>query len=136
MSEPAAAPVTTSVRPTAKKSNMRARPRYGAGTVTLTRVALASTTVKYFAWVHDISETGIGLDVLGPLGAGAELIFELKSSGPEQRIRFHARVMHATRVGLFYRLGCRFIKSLQPTTMTAILKQMRGTENGGEAGPE
>ena len=84
------------------------RPRYCCGTVTLTRVALAAADVAYFAWVHDISESGIGLDVLAPMATGVDLVFELKRGAGNDKLRVNAQVIHATAVGPFYRVGCKF----------------------------
>jgi len=59
-------------------ADQRKHRRHCCGKVTLTRLSLPATETPMYAWVHDISETGIGLDVLNPLPAGAELVFELK----------------------------------------------------------
>lgn len=59
----------------------RTCPRYGYGTVTLTRVGLARAGAACFAWIHDLCEHGIGLDVLAPLAAGVNIVVELKRGG-------------------------------------------------------
>jgi hypothetical protein len=105
----------------------RSRPRHACGTITLTRLSLAAIDdASCFAWVHDISENGIGLDVLGRLGAGVDLVFELKGSGENEKIRLHARVIHATRSGKFFRLGCKFTRPLRPAVLETIVRKMRG----------
>ena len=105
----------------------RSRPRHVSGTITLTRMSLAAVDeASYFAWVHDISENGIGLDVLGRLGTGVDLIFELKGSGENEKIRVHAQVIHATRSGKFFRLGCKFTRPLRPAVLETIVRKMRG----------
>jgi hypothetical protein len=112
---------------TADDMDLRSRPRHLCGTIALTRLSLpAAADVTYFAWVHDISEHGIGLDLLGRLGAGVEIIFELKGSGDNEKIRLHAQVVHTTAVGSFYRLGCRFTAPLRPAVLATIVRKMRG----------
>ena len=111
----------------AAESEQRSRPRHTCGTVTLTRLSVsAAADLTYFAWVHDISDSGIGLDVLGKLGAGVEIVFELKGSGDNEKIRLHAQVVHATPVGAFYRLGCRFTTPLRPAVLATITRKMGG----------
>jgi PilZ domain len=106
----------------------RSRPRHLSGTITLTRLSLATVDdASYFAWVHDISESGIGLDVLGRLGAGVDIVFELKGSGENEKIRLHAQVIHATPVGTFFRLGCKFTRPLRPAVLAAVVSKMRGS---------
>jgi PilZ domain len=120
----ALAPVasTTAVIPTVDHRNRR---RQGCGTITLTRLHLAAVDRTYFAWVHDISEEGVGLEVLAPLGAGVDFAFELKRGEDEQKVRLYARVVHATPAGAFYRLGCRFTRPLRPTLLANILEGVR-----------
>jgi hypothetical protein len=109
------------------ESEQRSRPRQLCGTITLTKLSLpAVADVTYFAWVHDISENGIGLDLLGRLGTGVEIVFELKGSGDNEKIRLHAQVIHATPVGSFYRLGCRFTSPLRPSVLATIVGRMHG----------
>lgn len=105
----------------------RARGRHLCGTITLAKLSLpAAAEATYFAWVHDISESGIGLDLLGRVAAGVEIVFELKGSGDSEKIRLHAQVIHATPVGSFYRLGCRFTSPLRPSVLAAIMRKVRG----------
>jgi hypothetical protein len=106
----------------------RSRPRHFCGTITLTRLSLAAVDgASYFGWVHDISDSGIGLDVLGRLGAGVDIVFELKGSGENEKIRLHAQVIHATPVGTYFRLGCKFKRPLRPAVLATILSRMRGS---------
>jgi PilZ domain len=106
----------------------RAQKRHLGGTITLTRLSLTAVDdASYFAWVHDISETGIGLDVLGRLGAGVNIVFELKGSGENEKIRLRAQVIHATPVGSLFRLGCRFTRPLRPAVLATIVRKMTGS---------
>lgn len=109
----------------------RSRQRHCCGTITFTRMSLAAAERTHFAWVHDISEDGIGLEVLGPLAAGVHLVFELKRGDDEKRIRLHARVVHATPAGAFYRLGCRFTRPLRPEVLAHILECIRSPQAAG-----
>jgi hypothetical protein len=111
---------------TADDLDLRSRPRHLCGTIALTKLSLPAAAVTYFAWVHDISESGIGLDLLSRLGAGAEIVFELKGSTDNEKIRLHAQVVHTTAVGAFYRLGCRFMAPLRPAVLATIMGKMRG----------
>src|SRR5260370_31196211 len=105
----------------------RSEPRHLGGTITLTRLSLAAVDdASYFAWVHDISETGIGLDVLGRLRAGVNIVFELKGSRENEKIRLHAQVIYATPVGTLFCLGCRFTRPLRPAVLDTIVRKMRG----------
>lgn len=122
-SVPAAAPTPLCDE---KELEHRSRPRYVSGKITLTRLSLAAVNdATYFAWVHDISDSGIGLDVLGRLGAGVDIVFELKGSSENEKIRLHAQVIHATPVGKFFRLGCKFTRPLRPAVLATIMSKMR-----------
>ncbi len=106
----------------------RTCPRYGYGTVTLTRVGLARAGAACFAWIHDLCEHGIGLDVLAPLAAGVNIVVELKRGGG-LKLRMRAQVVHATPVGSFFRLGCQFKRALRPGVLASILQQMRSPDD-------
>src|SRR5262245_36092467 len=100
MSDVIAHSQTAAERTPAHGVEQRNRPRHCCGTITLTRVSVAGAERTHFAWVHDISEDGIGLDVLGPLAVGTDLIFEMKCGGEEERrVRLYAHVVHATPSG-------------------------------------
>src|SRR5256885_2237818 len=87
-------------------ADQRTHLRHCCGTVTFARLSLPTAKGSLFAWVHDISETGIGLDVLNPLPAGVDLVFELKRD-KQKAIQVHAQVVHSTPTNAFYRLGCK-----------------------------
>ena len=106
-------------------AEQRSRPRHCCGTITLTRLSMPAAERAHFAWVHDVSENGIGLDVLGPLAAGVELVFELQRGDGDEKIRLYARVVHATPAGAFYRLGCRLTRPLRPGVLASILQRVR-----------
>jgi hypothetical protein len=108
----------------ADTQEQRLRPRQLCGTITLIKMSLpAAADTTYFAWVHDISESGIGLDMLGRLGIGVEIALELKGSDDTEHIRLHAKVIHATQVGSLYRLGCRFVVPLRPSVLARIMRK-------------
>jgi hypothetical protein len=120
----AAAALPTPVRDE-KEPEQRSQLRHVCGKITLTRLSLSAVSeAAYFAWVHDISDSGIGLDVLGRLGAGVDIVFELKGSGENEKIRLHAQVIHATPVGKFFRLGCKFTRPLRPAVLATIVSKM------------
>jgi hypothetical protein len=106
----------------------RAQQRHYAGRIFLTRVSLPGTDISYFAWVHDVSETGIGLDLLTPLSPGTDIAFELRGTGTFEKVRVYAQVVHATPVGPFYRLGCRFTLPLRPSVLATIRTRMRSSD--------
>jgi hypothetical protein len=112
-------------------ADQRTQPRYCSGTVTLTRVALSAPEKSYFAWIHDVSEEGVGLDLLSALPVGARLVFEL-SPGMGRPIRFRARVMHTTVAGSFYRVGCKLVRPLRPSVMQDLLRRIRGGDSIGD----
>jgi PilZ domain len=114
--------------PAPDQAEQRARPRYACGSVTLARLALSATEATYFAWVHDLSEDGIGLDVLTPLAPGVDIVFNLKNGPEDAPIRLYAQVIHATSVGPFYRVGCRFVRPLQPWMLGKLLQHLRGSD--------
>jgi hypothetical protein len=118
---------TTAPRAGRTESDLRAAHRYGGGTVTLARLARAGASSSRFAWLHDISETGLGLDVLLPLSSGTDIVFEMRGSCEGERIRLHARVVHATRAGEFCRLGCRLTEPLPPALLSSILRKARAS---------
>jgi hypothetical protein len=117
------------IRPTqaSKGADQRAHRRHCCGTVTFARLSLPHAQTSLFAWIHDISETGIGLDVLNPLPAGVDLVFELKR---ERRpaIQIHAQVVHATPTSAFYRLGCKLTRSLRRTVLRDVIDLLRAAE--------
>jgi hypothetical protein len=117
---------TNEPRPAPAGAEQRTRPGYPCGTITLTRLSLASSSRRsYFAWVHDVSEGGIGLDVLVHLAVGAEIVFELRGAGAN--VRLHAKIVHSTPVGSYYRLGCKFTRPVRRDALTALLPHGLGS---------
>jgi hypothetical protein len=108
-------------------ADQRVHQRRLCGIMIFTRLSLPGINNTAFAWIHDISESGIGLDVLGPLATGVELVFELKRE-VGRTIRIYAQVVHATHAGSFCRLGCRLTRPLRPMVLRDVLDLLKADE--------
>jgi hypothetical protein len=113
--------------PASAQADQRAHRRHCCGTLMFTRLSLPGVNNSAFAWVHDISESGMGLDVLSPLTAGVGLVFELKREN-SRTIRVYAQVVHATLAGSFYRLGCRLTRPLRPSVLRDVMGLLKAAQ--------
>ena len=114
----------------AKRSDRRRASRHGFGGPVLVRLYLPDVNEFTFSWLHDVSTSGVAFDLLRPLEAGQELLFQLRTA-PADRVELEARVVHATHAKGFCRVGCRFAQPMPHDRLRAIVRQLR-VEGGGE----
>jgi hypothetical protein len=72
------------------------------------RTSGTSDQLWWFAQVHDLSATGVGLLLRQRFEPGTRLLIELVSPDQHWVQRFHARVVHATPEKEKWLVGCMF----------------------------
>jgi hypothetical protein len=99
----------------------RVAQRYRCPLATLGRLSLPDGTHED-AWAHNLSESGIGLNMSHALEAGTALTIRLKSAGGGGCLNLPARVIHSTaEVDGSFRVGCAFVEKLQADQLDALL---------------
>ena len=128
MSEPQAAAEERTLLGTPQgEAERRASWRYGCGLAALTRLHLTRTGERFFAWVHDVSLTGIAFDLLSAVEHGQPVEFQLRRSETD-RLDLRAQVVHTTFADGLCRVGCVFDEPLPQSLFAAILRQLRGDQ--------
>jgi hypothetical protein len=73
-------------------------------------------------WIHNLSETGIGLNAGQPLEPGTALVIRLRGPAPDSEVALGARVVHTTpEADGSWRVGCAFTHRLKPEGLAALL---------------
>jgi hypothetical protein len=99
----------------------RAAQRYRCPLATLGRLSLPDGTHED-AWAHNLSETGIGLNMGHALEPGTTLLIRLKGTTNGALLSLAARVVHATaEVDGSWRIGCAFVDKLGPDQLDSLL---------------
>jgi hypothetical protein len=99
----------------------RVAPRYRCPLATLGRLTFPDGTTEE-AWAHNLSETGIGLNMNHPLEAGIKLVIRLKGTESPVTLTLPAQVVHSTQeLDGSWRIGCAFESKLTPDKMDALL---------------
>ncbi len=99
--------------------------RHRCSFAALTRLIDSATGKKHFAWVHDISASGVAFDLRLPPAPGAELLCQLKGNRPEECFEVRATVIHARLVDGLHRVGCHFLEPFPPDRLEAVLRRLR-----------
>ncbi len=74
------------------------------------------------AWIHNLSETGIGLNVARPLEPGTPLVVRMRGPAREGLVALPGRVVHSTaEADGSWRIGCAFDQRLRPEALAALL---------------
>lgn len=75
-----------------------------------------------YAWVSDLSASGVGLTLPVPLDEGTELVLHLRSARGKSVHQWAARVVRATREGDdAWHIGLAFCKKLAPDVLDSLL---------------
>ena len=99
----------------------RAAQRYRCPLATLGRLTLPDGTQED-AWAHNLSESGIGLNVSRALEPGTQVLIRLKGAAQNSALSVSARVVHATEeADGSWRVGCAFVDRLNPDQLDALL---------------
>ena len=99
---------------------VRGAARYRCALATLGRLHFPETGKSSNVWIHNLSETGIGLNIEHRLEAETPLVVCLKSSRGSYRL--NARVIHATpQADETWRVGCQLIDKLTPEMLDDLL---------------
>jgi hypothetical protein len=100
----------------------RASVRYRSNLATLGQLFFPDNGQTWEAWVHNLSECGIGLNLNQPLEPGANIVIRLKGQSDFIMLQLPARVVHATQeVDGTWRVGCEFEKKLSPEDLDTLL---------------
>ncbi len=86
--------------------------------------AAGDSPLDCFWWwclVRDLSAEGCQLVAQRPVEAGTPLTLDLTIPGSPSSVTLHARVVHSTpEGGKDHRIGCRFLRPLNPGEMAAL----------------
>jgi hypothetical protein len=73
-------------------------------------------------WIHNLSETGIGLNAGQRLEPGTALVIRLRGPAPGGEVALGARVVHTTaEADGSWRVGCAFTHRLKAESLAALL---------------
>lgn len=96
--------------------------RYRSDLACLGRLILPPASTAEDVWVHDLSDTGIGLNLSHRLEAGSAVVVRLKGTSPKVCLELPARVVHCTQeVDGTWRAGCAFDRRLAYDELDALL---------------
>jgi Tfp pilus assembly protein PilZ len=97
--------------------------RFRCHLATIGRVQFPDKDVSFDAFVYNLSEGGIGLNMPQALEIGQEIFVRIRITGQAEPSRFHARVMHATEeVDRTWRVGCAFTQPIGQEVLDKILE--------------
>jgi hypothetical protein len=104
------------------KIKRRAAVRYRCNLATLGYLFFPQTGESVEAWVHNLSETGIGLNLSRPLAPGTPVAMRLTSTPDNLSIKIPAQVVHATQeIDGSWRIGCEFGEKLTAEMLDSLL---------------
>lgn len=96
--------------------------RFRCGLATLGKVQFPGKDNSADAFVYNLSESGIGLNMSEPLESGKIIIIRIRVSEEPQPYLLNARVVHSTQeVDCTWRVGCEFGEPLGPDLLEKIL---------------
>jgi hypothetical protein len=103
------------------KVKRRSRVRYRCNLATLGKVLFPGGEALE-AWIHNLSEEGIGLNLSRPLDKGTPLTIRLGGLTDKVTLRLPAEVVHATQeLDGSWRVGCQFAAKLPAEALDAML---------------
>jgi hypothetical protein len=105
-----------------KALKQRSAVRYRCNLATLGRLYFPISREWLDSWVHNLSVTGIGLDLERCLEVGTRLVIRLKGPSGGEPIQAEAQVIHTTQeVDGTWRVGCSFQNQLTPEDLDTLL---------------
>lgn len=105
-----------------KGNNVRVSRRYRCAPATLGKVLFSEGEEPLQAWAHNLSVTGVGLNLDRPLDAGTMITIRLRGGVSHPPLVVPARVMHATQeMDGTWRIGCEFERELDPDELETLL---------------
>jgi hypothetical protein len=95
--------------------------RYRCPLATLGRLSYPDGSAEE-AWAHNLSESGIGLNMGHALEPGTALLIRLRGSSHNGTVALPARVVHASpELDGSWRVGCAFEARLSPEALDSLL---------------
>lgn len=102
--------------------NRRATIRYRCAPATIGKVLSTEDRELQFAWILDLSQKGLGMQVARPIQPGRLIMISIKSSDGTRTFDLSARVMHCNPAPLNeWSLGCELMTSLSPDELEMLL---------------
>jgi PilZ domain-containing protein len=100
----------------------RAAERYRCALATFGKLYFPADGFCLEAWAHNLSDSGIGLNVDRSLAAGTPLLVRLRGAVRNLTISLPARVVHSTQeLDGSWRVGCAFDRQLTVEELEALL---------------
>lgn len=96
--------------------------RFRCGLATLGRIQFANRGDLLDAFVYNLSENGIGLNMTESLESGQEIMIRIRVASEPEPYQLDAVVVHCTQeVDRSWRVGCEFPNPLSPDVVDKIL---------------
>jgi hypothetical protein len=105
-------------------SEQRIAPRHRCSLAALTQINVVGNPRKLFAWIHNISASGVALDMRTPLEAGQEIQCRLKGLAAGEVFETRAHVVHVRLLDGLYRTGCKFLEPFPAAQLEAVLRKI------------
>jgi len=113
----------TLFRPKKFKIKKRVETRYRSGPATLGKVTFPQNDQVLEAVVHNISRTGIGLNMPFAVEVGQEIAITIRTGLLKPPQRLVGRIVHATEeVDKSWRVGCEFSEPLNEVLLEELLE--------------
>jgi hypothetical protein len=105
-----------------RKDRFRTGARYRCALATLGHLLFPDSGENQQAWIFNLSEKGIGLNLEQALNVDTALVIKLKSPFDNRAIKVPARVIHATpEADGSWRVGCQLLEPLTPEMLDELL---------------
>ena len=115
-------PFALSFRGSLFRHDQRAATRYRCPPATMVLICRPGTEAHLEGWAHELSRTGIGLDLVEPLDLESAAVVRIHARQPCGTLLLATRVKHATaQVDGTWRVGCAFQEPLDLEMMDALL---------------
>jgi hypothetical protein len=121
--------VTPAVSQLASSAEQRRAWRHRCSLAALTKLYDAATCRQHFAWIHDISSTGVAFEMRTALEGGREVLCRLRGNEPGERFEVAAQVIHCRPADGLFRVGCRFHEPFAGAQLDAVLRRLRSSDS-------
>jgi len=100
----------------------RTAKRYRCALATLGKITFPGENASLEAWAHNLSESGIGLNLDRSLPEGVVVNIRLKGPQSDGALTVAAKVAHSTQqLDGTWRVGCAFEQELTPEQLELLL---------------
>jgi hypothetical protein len=112
--------------PSVELAEQRRAARHRCSLAALIRLYLPASGQRFFAWVHDISASGVALDMRVHLDPEQALLCQMKGIGAEPCFEVAGRIVYVKLEDGLYRVGCKFDVPLAAERLASVLRKLSG----------